>query len=300
MVSLPWQSLFLHSDSQPHFPFCLSWLIPCSEVWETGVISSRPAGYSSALPTVLPRSVPQRTDAVLDPVTICPTLSYPQVAKPSEASGTTLPTTPCASTPFSTQSHTSSTSLGSFPSRCLELTLFSTSFSMLFAICMSCHYFGTPLTSTYLPWHVSCSLPAPKSLPTSANILEKQKKCLFSRGGPLIIFHLLVTDTKPAGHSSVIGVLEEDRKTLLLRRTFSSLNKTIFFLDHTAYQNVPDSCLVQILHLPAGGTCHSIAGEHFNAVVASQLPLWSRVVQLRTCCVISQPLLSHRHTRQNY
>lgn len=125
---------------------------------------SSPAICSFTLLTVLPWSAPQRTDAVLDPLTIYPTLSYPQIAKLSESSGITLPTTPCASTPLSTQSHTSSTFLGSFPSQCLELTLFSTPFSMLFAICMSYHHFGTPLTSPSLPWLVSWSLSALKSL----------------------------------------------------------------------------------------------------------------------------------------
>lgn len=38
MASLPRQSLFLGSDSQPCFPFCIPWLIPCSEVWEMSVI----------------------------------------------------------------------------------------------------------------------------------------------------------------------------------------------------------------------------------------------------------------------
>ena len=147
---------------------------------------------------------------------------------------------------------------------------------------------------------MSWSLSALKSLPTSANTTEKQKTCLFSRGGPFIILHLLVTSTKPAGHSSVIGVLEEDRKSQLLPQRFPRLSKTIFFLDHTANKNIPNPSLVQILLLPASGTLHSIAGEHFNEVVASQLPFWSRAVQLRTCCVISQPQLPHRYAKLTY
>lgn len=277
---------FLVQTLSPAFHFAFpGWFLAarCGKwVW----YCSSPAGCSSALPHVLPWSALQKTDAVLDPVTICPALSHPQIAKLFKASGITLTTTPCASTPLSTQSHTSSTSLGFFPSRCLELTLFSTPFSMLFAICMSYHLFGTPLASSSVPWYVSWSLSAPKSLPTSANTPENQQTCLFRRGGPFIILPLLVTSTKPAGHSSVIGVLEEDRKTKMPQR-FSTLSKRIFFLAHSATQNIPDPSLVQFLQLPAGGTCHSIAGEHFSEVVAPPLPFWSRAVQLRTCCVIS-------------
>lgn len=286
---------FLVWTFSPTFLFAfLGWFLAvrCGKwVW----YCSSPDGCSSALPTVPPRSALQRTDAVLDPA-----LSYPQIAKLSEASEITLPTTPFASTPLSTQSHTSSTSLGSFPSQCLDLTLFSTLFSMLFPICMSYHRFGTPLTSPSLPWHVSWSLSALKSLPTSANTPEKQKTCLFSRGVPFIILHLLVTSTKPAGHSSVVHVLEEDRKTQLLPQRISSLSQIIIFLDHTANQSIPDPSLVQILQLPAGGTCHSIKREHFNEVVASQFPFWSTAVQLKTCCFISQPQLPHSYTKLTY
>lgn len=135
---------FFCSDSQPHFLVFLPLAARRGQwVW----YCSSPLGCSFALPTVLPRSAPQGTDAVRDPATICPALSYPQIAKLFEASGIALPTPPCASTPLSTQSHTSSTSMSSFPSRCLELALFSSPFSTLLVIFSAYHGFGTPLTS---------------------------------------------------------------------------------------------------------------------------------------------------------
>lgn len=115
---------FLVRTPSPTFHFAFpGWSLAARHgtgVWHC----SSPAGCSFALPPVLPWSAPQRTVAVLDPATICPALSYPQIAKPSKASGITLPTTPCASTPLSTQSHTSSTSLGSFRSCALNSPCF--------------------------------------------------------------------------------------------------------------------------------------------------------------------------------
>lgn len=151
MTSLSQQPLFLGSNSQPHFPFCVLWLIPCRQEWEMGVILQFCCGCPFALRLCSLAALRRGQMLSLTLSQLVLPFLYPQIAKLSEASGITSPTTPCASTPLSTQSHTSSTSLGSFPGRCLELTLFSTPFSMLFAICVSYHRFGTPHTSPSLP-----------------------------------------------------------------------------------------------------------------------------------------------------
>lgn len=116
----------------------------------------------------------------------------------------------CLHTPFNTIPHLLHLP-GLFPSQCLELALFSTPFSMFFSICISYHRFGTTLTSPSLPGRVSWSLSALKSLPTSSNTPGKWKTCLFSRDRLFIILHFWLLVLSQLG--SVIGVLEEDRKT---------------------------------------------------------------------------------------
>lgn len=152
---------------------------------------------------------------------------HPQIAKLSEASGITLPTTPCASTPLSSQSHTSSTSLGSFPGRCLELTLFSTPFSVLFAICVSYHHFGTPHTSPSLPWHVSWSPSALKSFPLLQTPLKNRG--LVSLGG---VAHLLSFTCWLLALSHLRtplkGVLEDKKTQWLLQRFFQFKRSNLF------------------------------------------------------------------------